>query len=113
VQPLGRSGTIAGAFDREEWTATSVELVPGDVLVFYTDGVLDAVGESDRFGEARLHELLARLDGGVSERLAALDDAIVSFQHGAQRDDTTVLVLEYRGTGPAGDAAALTAREAA
>ena len=58
-------------------------------------------------------ELLARLDGGVSERLAALDDAIVSFQRGAQRDDTTVLVLEYRGTGPAGDAAALTAREAA
>ena len=35
----------------------------GDVLVLYTDGVLDTVGEGDRFGEQRLREALGRPTG--------------------------------------------------
>jgi PAS domain S-box-containing protein len=95
VTPLGIPGTIAGAFDGEHWPAVSVELVPGDVLVFYTDGVLDAVGERDRFGERRLNEALRRTQGSVRERLAGLNAALEDFQEGPARDDTTVLVMEY------------------
>jgi serine phosphatase RsbU (regulator of sigma subunit)/PAS domain-containing protein len=112
VVPIGDPGTIAGAFDGERWPAASIELVPGDVLVFYTDGVLDAVGESDRFGERRLREALSGLDGSVRERLAGLHAALEAFQRGPQRDDTTVLVLEYRGDGAAA-AARVEAGEAA
>jgi serine phosphatase RsbU (regulator of sigma subunit) len=66
------------------------------VLVFYTDGVLDAVGEHDRFGEERLHEALRGLEGSVEERLAALHAQLEAFQRGPQRDDTTVLVLQLQ-----------------
>ena len=69
------------------------------MLVLYTDGVLDAVGANDRFGERRLREALERLGGTVDERLAGLDAQLEAFQRGPQRDDTTVLVLEYRGGG--------------
>jgi phosphoserine phosphatase RsbU/P len=97
VIPVGEPGTIAGAFDGEAWPAATVELVPGDVLVFYTDGVLDAVGEHDRFGEERLRATLRELEGSVEERLAGLHAALEAFQRGPQSDDTTVLVMEYRG----------------
>ena len=42
--------------------STAVELAPDDVLVLYTDGVLDAVlPGGERFGEARLRALVERL----------------------------------------------------
>jgi PAS domain S-box-containing protein len=99
VVPVGEPGTIAGAFEGE-WPAVPVELEPGDLLVLYTDGVTDAMGEDDRFGEHRLQEVLGRLEGGVGERLAALRAELEAFERGPQRDDTTVLVLEYRGPQP-------------
>jgi hypothetical protein len=42
---------------------------------------------------------VGQLSGSVEERLAALDAELEAFQRGPQRDDTTVLVLEYRGGG--------------
>ena len=98
VVPVGEAGTIAGAFEGE-WPATPVTLEQGDVLVLYTDGVIDAVGADGRFGEDRLHEALGRIGGEVGERLAALRAELEAFERGPQRDDTTVLVLEYRGGG--------------
>jgi PAS domain S-box-containing protein len=96
VIPLGHPGTIAGAFDGEDWPAATVELLAGDVLVFYTDGVLDAVGERDRFGERRLEAALRGSEGSVQERLAALQAALDEFRDGPSRDDTTVLLMEYQ-----------------
>jgi serine phosphatase RsbU (regulator of sigma subunit) len=64
--------------------------------VLYTDGVIDAMGEEDRYGEARLHAALARLEGGAADRLDALRGELEAFERGPQRDDTTVLVLAYR-----------------
>jgi serine phosphatase RsbU (regulator of sigma subunit)/PAS domain-containing protein len=96
VIPVGDPGTIAGAFDGEQWPSATVELIPGDTLVFYTDGVIDAVGEHDRYGEARLHETLKGLEGSVDGRLAALGSQLTAFQRGPQRDDTTVLVLQLQ-----------------
>jgi PAS domain S-box-containing protein len=96
VLPVGEPGTIAGAFDAE-WPAVPVEIEPGDLLVLYTDGVTDAMGADERFGEQRLREALGRLEGEAGERLAALRSELEAFERGPQRDDTTVLVLEYRG----------------
>ena len=99
VIPVGDAGTIAGAFDGERWPAAPVELGQGDLLVLYTDGVTDAMGEDERYGERRLREALGRLDGAVGERLEALRGELEAFERGPQRDDTTVLVLQYRGGG--------------
>jgi sigma-B regulation protein RsbU (phosphoserine phosphatase) len=110
VVPVGEAGTIAGAFDGESWPVARVELEAGDLLVLYTDGVTDAMGEDERFGEQRLREALARLDGEAGERLADLRAELEAFERGPQRDDTTVLVLEYRG---GGDQPAAASRRAA
>ena len=49
---------MLGAYAIEEWRRAPVDLEPGDVLVLFTDGVFDAVGAVERFGEARLERTL-------------------------------------------------------
>lgn len=77
-------------------------LVPGDVFVFYTDGVIDRVDAmGKRFGNRRLRGLLSRRTlAGDGEGLAALQDEILNrmaaFGGGAPLDDDVTLVLcEY------------------
>lgn len=97
VRPLGDPGTMVGAFDGERWPTASVPLYAGDVLVFYTDGVLDAVGEHDRFGEQRLREAVEAVAGrGAADVVGHLDEVLRAFERG-RRDDTTVLAVQYLG----------------
>jgi serine phosphatase RsbU (regulator of sigma subunit) len=91
-EQVGAFGPFLGAFDDATWRSVSVDLEPGDQLVLYTDGVIDTVGEKERFGEERLAEALA----GVSapdDAVARIDQALSGFEHGAQRDDTAVLAI--------------------
>lgn len=98
VREVGDVGPIAGAFDEGEWACTEVELLPGDVLVLYTDGVLDTVGAEDRFGEQRLHATLeATPAADPVALLAALAAALADYQRGPQRDDTAAVALRFAG----------------
>lgn len=89
---VGVYGPIVGAEEDAVHRAAEVALEPGDVLVLYTDGVLDAVGRRERFGPERLHAALADArdaEGAVRAVLTALD----RFQVGEQADDTAVLAV--------------------
>jgi PAS domain S-box-containing protein len=91
---LGRSGPLLGAIEGAEWPTEEIALDPGDRLVLYTDGVTDARGERDRFGDARLLELLSSVDGAPpAELVRRIDGALRGFQAGPQRDDTALLAV--------------------
>ncbi len=92
TEELGAWGTIVGAYADTWFEAVSVALEPGDVLVLYTDGVLDARGERDRFGEARLHAAL-RDARGATDAVARVERALDEFSSGSQADDTAVLAI--------------------
>lgn len=95
VAPVGAAGTLLGAFDDGAWTDTTLELSGRQMLVLYTDGVIDTCGERERFGPERLEAVLAAAAGHDPDHLAsALDEALLAFQHGPQRDDVAVLVLQ-------------------
>ena len=77
-----------------------MQLEPGDRLVLYTDGLLEAKSPlGDVFGEQRLGQAmieLASLDcGDLSD---ALMRQVEEFAAGKLDDDLTILVIEYRGS---------------
>jgi PAS domain S-box-containing protein len=58
VAPVGRTGRLLGVEGEAAWDEHVVDVLPGDTLLFFTDGVIDTPGERQRFGERRLHEVL-------------------------------------------------------
>jgi serine phosphatase RsbU (regulator of sigma subunit) len=93
VRSVGHYGPMLGAWTESAWPCARIELRSGDVLVLYSDGVTDTVGEDERFGEARLLAALRdAADAGGAVR--AIERALDTFQRGAQADDTAVLALD-------------------
>lgn len=76
-------------------------LQPGDALLLYTDGVVEARTPSgDEFGLARLRDLLEReaaSGGAADELLRRLVRAVLDHQVGALRDDATLLFVQWLG----------------
>jgi PAS domain S-box-containing protein len=92
VRPVGRPGTLLGAFAEGRWTVADMALGVGDALVLYTDGVTDTRGPEGRFGTERLEALLRTIGPADAETIAGgIDAALQEF--GEQRDDVAVLVL--------------------
>ncbi len=90
---VGRFGAILGAYDNEAWEPVMVELAEGDVLVLYSDGVLDAVGRRDRFGPERLERSLAGATT-AADAVGRIAAALEGFQVGRQADDTAIVAVE-------------------
>ena len=94
VEEVGRTGHLLGMLDPVRVHDDDVLLAPGESLVLYTDGVLEAQRDDELFGEERLHALLAAHAGDGAQALAdAIAGAAVAFQRGVTRDDIAVVVL--------------------
>jgi serine phosphatase RsbU (regulator of sigma subunit)/PAS domain-containing protein len=96
AQQAGRFGPMLGAFDDESWEPHRLAVRPRDVLVLYSDGVLDAIGPEDRFGPDRLLETLNGATG-AADAVARLERELARFEVGAQADDTAILAVERIG----------------
>jgi len=97
IRVLETGGTVLGAFPDSAYEQERLDLVPGDVLVFYTDGVTDARnGDQEMFGEERLLDLVQTERGrSAGEIRQAVLSAVNAFVHGApQFDDITLIVLK-------------------
>ena len=90
--PVGRPSPMLGYVDDVELLSTPVQVDPGDQLILYTDGVLDAIGASGRFGETRLLETVRSLGDGVAAAHRILG-AIDGFRESEQADDIAILSL--------------------
>jgi serine phosphatase RsbU (regulator of sigma subunit) len=82
-------------FDEANLTDQEAHLAPGEALVLYTDGVVEARSpEGLFFGEERLMALLRSSAGLDAPTIASrIEEAVLNFQEQAARDDIAVLVL--------------------
>jgi sigma-B regulation protein RsbU (phosphoserine phosphatase) len=82
----------AGNQDSKCW------LAPGDVLLVYTDGLIEAQNaEGEQFGSERLVAAFQAIGELSAEKIRqSLTDAVRAFM-AEQRDDIAVLVARYRG----------------
>ena len=97
IRALETGGTVLGAFPDSAYEQERLDLVPGDVILFYTDGVTDARnGDQEMFGEERLLDLVQSERGrSAGEIRQAVLTAVNVFVHGApQFDDITLIVLK-------------------
>jgi serine phosphatase RsbU (regulator of sigma subunit) len=96
VEFLRRSGPALGVLEELTWERRRVRLAPGDVLVFYTDGVTDAENEVHEF--YGLERLLQAVRGNMqlpaeALREALLDDLHAFTQEASQPDDIALMIL--------------------
>jgi sigma-B regulation protein RsbU (phosphoserine phosphatase) len=95
--PLPSSGMVAGIMPGTEIKSQSLDLQPGDTLVFYTDGVTEAFNaHGDQFGERRLLEHLAKTDRDSHECVTSTLEAVRSHagDH-PQSDDITIVAVRF------------------
>ncbi|OFV80134.1 MAG: hypothetical protein A2W26_09235 [Acidobacteria bacterium RBG_16_64_8] len=99
IQVLGAGSSPLGVFPEASWKTGEARLEAGDLLLLYTDGIIDARRDGDFFGERGLQALLKRR---VSvERLPQLIfDKVLAFSGGVLQDDAAVLTLSLGKSGP-------------
>jgi sigma-B regulation protein RsbU (phosphoserine phosphatase) len=96
-QRLARTGMALGLDDTLRLEQRAAHLDPGDTLVLYTDGILDALNaRGEEFGDTRLRRVCARRrTETASQIVAALRDEVLAFV-GDQplADDCTVVIVK-------------------
>src|SRR5215216_1740423 len=95
IYKIGQPGRVLGMFDDANLTEQEAHLAPGDALVLFTDGVVEARSpEGIFFGEERLMTILrssVALD--ASTMAGRIEGAVLNFQEQNPRDDIAILVL--------------------
>lgn len=98
VDELMPTATVLGLFEEWDTPTCDVFLHPGDVVVMYTDGVLEAANEQDeQFGSERLLDTIrAHRHEPAASIVSAVHAAVQAFSAGAPSDDLTVVVAKVR-----------------
>jgi len=90
------TGTVVGAFPFSRYEEKDIQLSSGDVLVAYTDGIVEPENEyGEMFGEQRLTDLLAKnADRDSPEIIARVMEAVGQWTGTSTelQDDMTILV---------------------
>jgi sigma-B regulation protein RsbU (phosphoserine phosphatase) len=94
VTEIGATGTVLGIVDDAHLRDTEAALDPGDAVVLFTDGVVEARRGDELFGHERLADVLRECGGATAEDITeCVMDAALGFQQGLPRDDIAVVVL--------------------
>lgn len=93
---LAERGVPLGLFEDSAYPETTFKLAPEDVVVFYSDGLLDTRNGEDFFGEERIRAALDELDTRSPQRVAeGILASAERFAQGSHTDDVAVLAFSY------------------
>ncbi len=102
IVTLGKTGMALGVLERETWQQESIQLRPGQLLLLYTDGVVEAQNaQGEFFGTRRLLSVVTA-NAGTSPRpsadgmLTALLAELRAFVGVAPQSDDITLVVAVR-----------------
>jgi sigma-B regulation protein RsbU (phosphoserine phosphatase) len=96
ISPLSSTGLPIALLPGKGYKESSIEIRPGDLLFFYTDGLVEAENEGgDMFGAERLQALLsAEHEHGIDTVLERVEHAVGRFRGSAEPfDDATMMAL--------------------
>jgi sigma-B regulation protein RsbU (phosphoserine phosphatase) len=100
TQMIEATGLPLGLFDEAEYDEFTFRADPGDVFVFFSDGILDATNkDGDLFGRARLEKIIAgSCSNSADSVVKAIFKAAAEHASGVETfDDQTVVAIKVKG----------------
>jgi sigma-B regulation protein RsbU (phosphoserine phosphatase) len=96
VERLAEGGVVMGVFADAVFAQARIALTPGDRLLFFTDGIVEATDASgDELGEAQLAEVAsAARDRSAEDLKDHVLAHVAAFTGGRFGDDATLIVVE-------------------
>ena len=89
-----RLGPLLGVIPDAEFHDDKIVLGPGDALILYTDGVIEARDAGEQFGEARLLALAATCAGRTADGIARrIELAVIDHLRAVPDDDVAIVVI--------------------
>ncbi len=103
VRSLEEGGPVLGPLPEASYARGFVIMKPGDMLVFYTDGICETMGREEEggpeeeYGVERMLRVARDTQGRSSQEVVdAIFESVESFSGGAYADDDrTVMVVSY------------------
>ncbi|MFO7682916.1 MAG: two-component regulator propeller domain-containing protein [Chloroflexota bacterium] len=96
VRELCCTGIPLGLLEESRWQTAEVTLAPGDILLLYTDGVMDAeAADGSYMGRERLQTAVQSAAGGSAQEICTAVETAVARHTGdvPQLDDMALLAL--------------------
>ncbi|HEY2429970.1 MAG TPA: SpoIIE family protein phosphatase [Acidimicrobiales bacterium] len=98
IDEVTLGGSLLGAFPSIGVTTARVDLAAGDMLVLFTDGLLEARSPDGRFfDEAGIRAVLGTSPAGAGSAVEALEAAVLAHVGGELDDDLAIVVLRVPG----------------
>jgi len=96
---LEQGGPILGVLPDTLYEDAIIQLIEGDMILFYTDGITEAERNARYFGVERLmkivHDSISKSSNGVIETV--FDEVVQFSSNSPQSDDRTLVVLKRLG----------------
>jgi sigma-B regulation protein RsbU (phosphoserine phosphatase) len=108
VREIRVQGVPLGLLPDSSYESVSLELEPGDYVLFASDGILESLdAHQEEFGAERLSALLSSLQSGASAHQVATDVLAATDLHAGPgvrpHDDRTLLVLRIQASSATAD----------
>jgi len=93
IEEVAVGGSLLGVLPEVPVGTQTVTLAPGDALVLYTDGAIEARRDGVMFGDERLADAVRAAPPAAQALADAVEDAVVAHVGGTMTDDLAVLVV--------------------
>jgi sigma-B regulation protein RsbU (phosphoserine phosphatase) len=101
---IDATGLPLGLFDDADYDEFKFRMKPGDMFVFFSDGILDARNrKGEMFGRRRVEKIISECSSASADCVVdSLFNAVAEHAAGVEAfDDQTVVAIRVRGTAPA------------
>src|ERR1700728_596334 len=101
IEVIEATGLPLGLFDDAEYDEFTFKAKPGDMFVFFSDGILDASNKAEElFGRERVGEIVAaNPNASADEMVELIFQAVAEHASGVEAfDDQTVVAIRVKGS---------------
>ena len=91
--PIGKPNILLGIFDDASYDDWHYDLGTSDAVLIFTDGVTEARGADEWFGDDVLVRMMAAADLSAARLVETVLEQVLEFQSGYPRDDIAIVSL--------------------